>query len=541
VRLCVSSCKTIRLARRLLLCSLFVVLALLFRYSSPLVAQDAPPSPVPADGSLIGKPYLQLGDVPLKDSSARVDVVWHAAVDGSRWQVEYKEANRTVWTVLRDPKFRLINLEGVPAHRIYSVTLSKLVPGESFDYRLLRNDAVVFEGKAVAKNSDKQPYRFMLFGDCGANTSSQRKIAYEAYLAKPNFVFIPGDIVYGGGRIFEYRTNFFSIYQSAEASPEKGAPLLNTTTMIAAPGNHDTEEERDEGAPDVLAYFLYWDQPLNGPSLKPGGPNSPTPPEAKFDAAFEAGAGKAFPTMENFSFDWGNSHWTVLDSNDYVDWNDPKLRKWVENDLKSARNKEWHFVAFHHPGFSSSKAHFNDQWMRTLSDVFEAGKVDIVFAGHVHNYQRSLPFTFQIAESAKPGKTEWKNLVEKPIDGTFTLEKEFDGVRNTHPKGVIYIVSGAGGQSLYDPAQEKQPETWQEFTAKFVSSIHSFTLVDIQGGELTLRQISENGDLLDRIRITKGDDAAQTHLIAPEYCEALAQSLAGTPNSKETQNLGCEK
>src|ERR1700676_5452325 len=119
--------------------------------------------------------------------------------------------------------------------------------------------------------------------------------------------------------------------------------------------------------------------------------------------------------MENFSFDWGNSHWTVIDSNDYVDWNDPVLRKWVTDDLHKAKGKKWRFVAFHHPGFNSSKAHFNDQWMRSLSAIFEQEHVDIVFAGHVHNYQRSFPMTFQIAESAKPGKTEWKDLIEKPI------------------------------------------------------------------------------------------------------------------------------
>jgi hypothetical protein len=84
-----------------------------------------------------------------------------------------------------------------------------------------------------------------------------------------------------------------------------------------------------------------------------------------------------------------------------------------------------------------------------------------------------------------------------------SLDKEFDGVTKTHPKGIIYIVTGAGGESLYDPSQEDEPETWQNFTAKFVSSIHSFTLVDIHGGELSLKQVSEDGAVLDQIRVTK--------------------------------------
>jgi len=453
--------------------------------------------------TLIGMPYLQLGNVPLDDPDVRIDVAWLASPDLSRWSVEYKEESESSWKNAGEPHFRLVDIEGVPAHRVYNVKIGGLAAGQNFDYRLLRNGLPIFAGQAPAKNSDKQNYRFVLFGDCGANTPSQKKVAYQAYLAKPNFIFIPGDIVYGGGRISQYRKNFFSVYESLDATPEKGAPLLESTTMIAAPGNHDTDQDRNEGAPDVLAYFLYWIQPLNGPSLKVGGPNSPDPPDAKYDPAFETGAGPTFPTMENFSFDWGNSHWTVLDSNPYVDWNDPNLRRWVEADLRQADNKRWRFVAFHHPGFNSSKSHFNDQWMRTLAGILQAGKVDMVFSGHVHNYQRSLPLKFEIADAEKPGKTPWKQLVGHPVEGTFSLDKDFDGVTKTYPKGIIYIVTGAGGQSLYNPEQQKHPKTWQKFTATFVSEVHSFTVVDIEGDQLQLKQVSENGDVLDQIRITK--------------------------------------
>ena len=44
-----------------------------------------------------------------------------------------------------------------------------------------------------------------------------------------------------------------------------GAPLLRSVPFIAAPGNHDTDLNNFQRYPDALAYFLYWDQPLNGP------------------------------------------------------------------------------------------------------------------------------------------------------------------------------------------------------------------------------------------------------------------------------------
>ena len=57
--------------------------------------------------------------------------------------------------------------------------------------------------------------------------------------------------------------------------------------------------------------------------------------------------------MANFSFDYGNAHWVVLDSNPYADWTDSALREWVERDLARAKGATWKFVAFHHPGFNS--------------------------------------------------------------------------------------------------------------------------------------------------------------------------------------------
>ena len=189
--------------------------------------------------------------------------------------------------------------------------------------------------------------------------------------------------------------------------------------------------------------------------------------------------------MASFSFDYANSHWTVLDSNPGVDWRDPALRRWVVDDLAAAKKARWRFVGFHHPGFHSSKAHFNDQQMRVLADVFEAGAVDLVFAGHVHNYQRSHPMRYQA------------------LDGTWTLDTSFDGVKATRPSGVIYIVTGAGGAPLYDPAQQDAPETWQSFTTRFVSKVHSLSVVEVDGGRLLLRQVAADGQEVDRFTITK--------------------------------------
>jgi hypothetical protein len=71
------------------------------------------------------------------------------------------------------------------------------------------------------------------------------------------------------------------------------------------------------------------------------------------------------------------------------------------------------------------------------------------------------------------------------------------------PKGVIYIVTGGGGAELYNPEMQKKPETWQPFTNKFISEVHSFTVVDIDGKKFQARQLSDTGAVVDSFEIKK--------------------------------------
>ena len=45
--------------------------------------------------------------------------------------------------------------------------------------------------------------------------------------------------------------------------------------------------------------------------------------------------------------------------------------------------------------------------------------------------------------------------------------------------------------------------SWQAFTDKFISEVHSLSVVDIEGKTLRLKQISETGDVVDSFRIAK--------------------------------------
>lgn len=91
----------------------------------------------------------------------------------------------------------------------------------------------------------------------------------------------------------------------------------------------------------------------------------------------------------------------------------------------------------------------------------------------------------------------------------------FDGLGDTTPERVLYIITGAGGQDLYNPEQNDDPDSWQKFTARFVSKVHSLTVADVDGGTLTVRQVAADGTELDRFVVTKPSASAATHSARP--------------------------
>jgi acid phosphatase type 7 len=472
------------------------ILAIILVFSSQAYAQVND-----QQSDFLVKPYLQIGKTPSPQS---LQVLWHAAVSNDVWLAEYKNSGANEWMKAVNQTSSKIAVAGIDPFTVYSVSFTGLMPGSKFMYRVSKNGKVVFNAEAKSLKSPEQSYRVAISGDLAAGTKQAGKIAYGIYRSDPDVFAIAGDIAYSQGLITDYKTKFWPVF-NADNSDTTGVPLLRSIPTFAAVGNHDAEIRDLDRFPGALAYYHFWEQPLNGPEGKEGGPL--VPPLKASDAnrkAFLDGACNKYPRMTNFSFDYGNAHWTVIDSDVYVDWTDSTLRDWVIKDLEKGKDATWRFVLFHHPGFNSSRAHYEQQQMRLLAPLFEKGKVDLVFAGHVHNYQRSYPLYFvpdNLGNQLVSGADNRKR--GKVVTGKWTLDKKFDGKKNTKPNGVIYIVTGAGGQGLYNPEQTKDKDSWQKFTVKFESRVHSFTLLDINGDALTLRQIDINGKEVDRIRMTK--------------------------------------
>lgn len=457
------------------------------------------------NSEFIVKPYIQLGNESKLQKSESVEIIWLAIekdADAAKlWKVECDPKNNASWEEGKiEEALQMGFIAGQPIFR-FTAKVTNLIPGKPFSYRLSRDGKSAFQSQGTARKSEKQPFRFAIVGDIGSGSSGQRKVAHQIALKKPDLFVIPGDIVYDRGLVSEYLYRFFPIMNSDTSSPSSGAPLLRSVLTMPVIGNHDVAlTNPGQGVnlsrfPDALGYYLLWSSPLNGPTKLINAKNTTRlGGNAANQLSFVKAAGKRFPVMANYSFDYGNSHWIVLDGNGYMDWTDEKTRKWVDDDLAKAKNATWKFATFHQPGFSVDESHADEQRMRLLSDIFEKHNVDIVFAGHAHCYQRTIPLRF---------KPDLKKLAPGPyqdaVAGSFTFDKKFDGKTNTMPNGIIYIVTGGGGANLY---QEKDNALMAPFIHKFVYA-HSFSLVDINDRTLKMSQVTADGKVVDQFSLTK--------------------------------------
>lgn len=157
----------------------------------------------------------------------------------------------------------------------------------------------------------------------------------------------------------------------------------------------------------------------------------------------------SLPLEHCYSFDYADAHIATVDSN----LSERVLRgtaaPWLQRDL-AASPRRWKFVFFHHPPYSSGLHGESKPIQRALVPVLTRAQVDIVFNGHDHTYERIRP-----------------------------------------QQGVTYIVTGAGGGPLYRKKYNRP------YTARFYNRLHSFTLVNINGGRLRLRQIDAAGSVVD--------------------------------------------
>ena len=111
-----------------------------------------------------------------------------------------------------------------------------------------------------------------------------------------------------------------------------------------------------------------------------------------FNNMFNLDTTKSVQTKDgvNYSFDYGNVHFAVLNTNDILAISIPQL-KWLENDMNST-DKDWKIVLMHKSPYSLGK---DAKWpdalylQKALTKVVDKCDVDLVLSGHDHQYLRT--------------------------------------------------------------------------------------------------------------------------------------------------------
>ncbi|MCL2450708.1 MAG: metallophosphoesterase [Polyangiaceae bacterium] len=397
------------------------------------------------------------------------------------------------------------------------------------------------------------------------NNTQNIRFPGEEPLPEADFNLNCGDNVYTHGSDGNYRDYWMPVWNSDTDSNETGSPFIRSKLNYVVLGNHDMDAVGvdvnllggDGGGPfshnidggDALVYYNQYYYPLNGPagfdpefnwnvdSVADNGfffqfqGKSYTSPAAiaayRASTLVKTGRGPAEPQidrMTNYSFDDGNAHFVFLDANPHL-FNslvEPPftaypsvLREWLISDLDSSA-QAWKFVVFHHPPFDSAVQHLKESQMRTVAKLFEDHGVNVVFNGHSHVYDRAYPIRALATVTAVPTPTG---------PAAVAIDTAFDGVKDTTPDGVLYVVEGAGGAGLdlggeeEDPNQDDAsdqddgatggPASWVDthltyatmsapgsgsgpkITFKFKSRVLSFGQAVIRDNELTFFQISE--------------------------------------------------
>jgi 3',5'-cyclic AMP phosphodiesterase CpdA len=281
-------------------------------------------------------------------------------------------------------------------------TLDQLEPATIYCYGVA-NDAELASrtGFRTAPAADSaEPVRFLAFGDSGTGGRDQLALRDRMFDFPFDLVVHTGDIAYESGTLEQFEKHVFAVY----------GDLFKNIPFFPSPGNHDYGTAG--GAPYRQVFAL---------------PN-----------------GERY-----YSFDWGRVHFVALDTqSDFAE-----QARWLDQDL-AATTLPWKIVYMHKPAFSSGPHGDNEDVRHFFVPLFEKHRVQLVLAGHDHNYERIEP-----------------------------------------QNGVAYVVTGGGGAGTRIVGTSS-------FTA-FAEEVIHFVYVEVGADELVLHAIDGTGVEFDSMVVPR--------------------------------------
>jgi hypothetical protein len=277
-----------------------------------------------------------------------------------------------------------------------------LRPGTTYRYVITSGDAQTDEFQFKTEPLGAHPVRFDVFGDQGDCTHHPGACRVMDGIAadRPDFVLAAGDLTYAN----DNGPDAWDLWVN-DVMRRYGtwAPLM------PAVGNHEYL------APDNIGNYK------GRFALPEKGGNGAPPGRARDDY---------------YSFNYGSVHVVALPER-YVNMKaNSEFRRWLVDDLRDACQNpaiRWRVALNHRPFYSTGRRHGSDwTYQNYVAPVLEQYRVDLVFSGHEHTYERSL----QIRDG-------------KPV--TRKLSSWRKGA------GTAYIVTGGGGAPTYNDFGPEAP------------------------------------------------------------------------------------
>ena len=174
-----------------------------------------------------------------------------------------------------------------------------------------------------------------------------------------------------------------------------------------------------------------------------------------------------------YSFDMYNVHFIIIDP--FIDYSTSSVQyQFIEQDLRDVYNNpniDWTFVVETTPIYTSLAQHPGNSTIRDIyHPLFDKYGVDLVLTSDNHNYQRTFPLKY----NDKDGDSSNPVIVDSHQNNYHIIND--GGYENN--KGVIYLITGTGGRSLYE-IKEQAP-----FVAKQDDKHFGFLNIDINGKKL---------------------------------------------------------
>jgi chitodextrinase len=305
----------------------------------------------------------------------------------------------------------------------HAVTVNGLSAGATYPYTV-KSGTVSAGGTLQTAAPAGQSFSFAAIGDFGGQSTGETQNAANIAGAGTQFIQTLGDNIY----------------------PAAGLPDPNFTTTYS---DFDGRFFKQFG-PAVKSQAFF---PANG--------NKEYYSDGEFWAAFPMpGSNHSF-----YSYDWGDAHILVLDSEQpYTPGSEQYA--FAQADLAAHQGDAWRIVVSPRPPYSSTSASSSSKGVQQyLVPLFQAEHVDLVLSGNSHNYERTVPLT--------------------------------DGVQASG--GITYIVSGGGGNGFNAFGSFTQP--WTAFRE---SSYYEYVKITVTPTTLTADAIrSDSNAVFDSTSLVK--------------------------------------